>query len=472
MIVALGFCPADVDEALSLLDFIGQLGGVNHYDCLLVADAGVDWGKGVDALTLANRAFRSATIITTEGPVVGWPQGANALWLKAAQYARDKNVSFLWMEPDSIPVKRGWLIAIDKCKSDGYFGHIYPWPQQAKQILSGIAVYPPDAVELISSYIALNPHQAWDVAASDAIMLRATPTKLIQHFYGEKDLAPTFIELKSPSSPRNAFTLGDIHAETVLFHRNKDGSLQQQLRRRLGMAGPGNFVVVLPFWNGDVELLIRNLDWMVMMGMARTHDCLLSYDNTTLRDSIKRVEARARDVFCSIQHTSYAVPHGTRFAATAAWQHAAKKMHVMFRNWLWLEPDAIPLKPNWLTVLQTIYDNSKSLFCGPVVPGMGHLNGTAIYPANTPELLPRTMSHTQNAWDVEAKDEMAGNVKDIGHIFYAAWGTVDGKLDPLTGDSPTFPPGSPLLNQIPKTAVVFHRNKDGSLIQRLEETIR
>jgi hypothetical protein len=77
------------------------------------------------------------------------------------------------------------------------------------------------------------------------------------------------------------------------------------------------------------------------------------------------------------------------------------------------------------------------------------------------------MSHTQNAWDVEAKDEMGRSVKDIGHIFFAAWGVKDGRLNPLEGEAPSFPPGSPLLNQIPKTAVVFHRSKDGTLIDRL-----
>jgi hypothetical protein len=41
----------------------------------------------------------------------------------------------------------------------------------------------------------------------------------------------------------------------------------------------------------------------------------------------------------------------------------------------------------------------------------------------------------------------------------------------LTGEFPTFPRGSPLLNQIPRTAVVLHRSKDGTLIDRLSEKI-
>ena len=138
-------------------------------------------------------------------------------------------------------------------------------------------------------------------------------------------------------------------------------------------------------------------------------------------------------------------------------------MHSLYRNWLWLEADAVPLKARWLEVLQSVYDNCRMPFCGPIVATGMHLNGTAIYPANTPEICPRTMSHTNNAFDVEMKDEMIHLCKDIGHIFFHVWGVKDGRLNPLEGESPHFPKGSPLLNQIPNTAVVLHRCKDGSL---------
>jgi hypothetical protein len=468
VIVVVPFCSKDADEALSLLEFIGQLGGCQEFNALLVADAASDWGKSVDLLTLANQTFRSASLICTDAPVEGWPAGANALWRKAAEYAKANGTAFLWLEPDAVPLKRGWLISLHKIHGTGYFGHVYDWPQEGKQLLSGVAVYPADAIDLIGPCIDAFPERAWDVSSADAVLRHTTPTHLIQHFWGEKDLPPTFVEAKLPSSPRNALTLADIFPEAVLFHRNKDGTLQQLIRRQLKLAAPGNFVVVLPFCNFDVDLLIKNLDWMMAMGMPKTHDCLLSFDRSTLRESVRRIEARAKEVFCSVQQTSYGVPQGTRFPQTAAWQHAARTMHRLYRNWLWMEADAIPLKATWLSVLQTVYDNCGRPFAGPVVETGMHMNGTGIYPANTPDICPRTMSHTQNAFDVEMKDEMIHLCKDIGHIFYCAWGVVNGRLNPLEGEAPSFPPGSPLLNQIPKTAVVFHRSKDGSLIDRLK----
>lgn len=467
MIIVLAFSRGDVSLAIQLLEFIAQLGGTKQYDCLLVADAAVDWGRCVDALNIANHAFRHATIVCTKDPIQGWPQGANALWLAAAEHCKGRNVSWLWLEPDAVPVKRGWLVAIDKCKGSGYFGQIYPWQKGGLLVMSGIAVYPPHAIDECGPIIRNQMHVAFDVSTAPVTQPKAVNTNLIEHVWGEDNLPPVFVEHKTPASPRNAMCLENLGAATVLFHRNKDGTLEDLVRRRLGISGSGNFVVVLGFCNLDIELLKKNLHWMMMMGMPKTHDCLLSYDRTTLKANVKEVEDMARKVFCTVQHTSYAVPAGTRFPQTAAWQHAARFMQKLYRNWLWMEPDCVPLKPEWVAQLQTIYDYSHYPFVGPVVEERGHMNGTAIYPANTPELLPRTMSHTDNAWDVEAKDEMAGKMKDIGHIFFCAWGVKDGKLNPLEGESPYFPPGSPLLNQIPKTAVVFHRCKDGSLIDRL-----
>jgi len=469
MTVVLAFSPSDVDQALTLLEFIGQLGGCQEYKVLLVADAAVQWSKCVDMLSLANQIFHSASLVTTDSPVTGWPQGANALWLAAAKHCQAAGVDWLWLEADSIPLKRGWLVSIDKMRQGSrYFGYLYMYREQVMQVMSGIAVYPFDAFTLLQPIILANPTKAWDVSCAEAITPLTTHTKLIQHFYGEMDLAPTFIEQRNSETRRNAFELQDIWPEAVIFHRNKDGTLLQLLRRQLNLSAAGNFVVVLPFCNLDVLQLLKNLDWMKRLGMSKTHDCLLSYDLTTNSEVIKQVISKAREVFCNVQTTSYHVPHGTRFPQTAAWQHAARTMQKLYRHWLWMEADAIPLKRQWLEVLQNIYDNCQQPFCGPVVPGPGHMNGTAIYPANTPQLLPRTMSHTENAFDVEAREEMGRNVKDIGHIFFCAWGIKDGKLNPLEGEAPNFPPGSNhLLNQIPTTAVVFHRDKSGSLIDRL-----
>lgn len=470
MLVVFACFEGDAQKLMELLMFIEQLGGCQDYDALLVADHGVQWGTAIDLLTLANKAFRSCNLISQDESVIGWPQGANSLWLRAARYAKEKNLSWLYLEADAIPLKRGWLVSIDKMrKGSRYFGHIYPYREQVMQVMSGIAVYPPDAIDLIGPCIEANPTRAWDVSSAEAVIPHATNTKLIHHFYGEKDLGPTFVESRTSETPRNAFTLDQIPDEAVIYHRNKDGTLMELLRKKFNITTSDNFVVVLPFCMLDVLQLIKNLGWMKTLGTPKTHDCLLSFDRTTNGSVVRQVVNLAKEVFCNVQQTSYYIPHGTSFPQTYAWQHAARTMHKLYRSWLWLEADAIPLKKQWLSVLQNVYDNCRMPFAGPMVQGAGHLNGTpSIFPANTPDLLPRTMSHTQNAFDVEYKDEMVGKMKDIGHIAVARWGIKDGHLNELEGEAPSFPPGSNhLINQIPITAVVFHRDKSGTLIDRL-----
>jgi len=470
MLIVFAFFDGDAKKLMELLEFIHQLGGTQEYDALLVADHGVQWGVAVDLLSQANQCFRNCNLVSTEESVIGWPQGANALWLRAAKYARSVHTDWLFMEPDAIPLKRGWLISIDKMrKGSRFFGHTYPYSEKASMVMSGIAVYPADAIDFLGPLVEAAPAQAFDVTIAERIMPHATHTRLIHHFYGEKDLAPTFVEFKTAESPRNAFTMDQVPEEAVLFHRNKDGTLMEILRKQLSLAIADTFVVVLPFCMMDVLQLVKNLKWMKRLGQPKTHDCLLSFDNTTNGHAVREAIHLAKEVFCNVHQTSYRVPVGTQFPQTAAWQHAARVMQKHNRPWLWLEADAIPLRKNWLDVLQNVYDNCRMPFAGPMVKGASHMNGTpAIYPAETPDLLPRTMSHTNNAWDVECADEMRGRVKDIGHIAVARWGIKDGMLNELEGEAPIFPAGNMhLLNQIPKTAVVFHRDKNGTLIDRL-----
>jgi hypothetical protein len=138
--------------------------------------------------------------------------------------------------------------------------------------------------------------------------------------------------------------------------------------------------------------------------------------------------------------------------------------------WLWMEYDMIPLKPHWLSALQQAYWNCNKAFAGPIVQDMGHMNGTGIYPANTPRRIPRALSLMRTAWDVTMKAEMIFDCHDLQPLFYHAWSMDNGRLHPYAGGSPpSFPKGSPTMAQIPNESVVFHRCKDGSLIDRLME---
>jgi len=473
MQVVIPFHSGDAEQAADLLLWIEQLGGAPAHEALLMVDGGVRWDVVIDLITLANRVFRHVTVIALEDSIIGWPRGANALFLRAAEHCAGLNQPFLWLEPDCVPLAREWLDRIHGIYGEGFLGHIYECniPGLPRRLLSGVAVYPPSAYALIHPFVGNQPHLAWDVSAAEAILPTAKDSYLFHHFWGDKDLPPTFASSKTDQSPINTLTLDHLRKGAVLFHRNKDGTLRQLVAQKLGITALTNFVVVLPVCNLDADLMGKMLDWIGMLGNSQTHEALLSYDHTTLPRSVSMLFSKASACFSKVHQTAYAVPKGTRFPQTAAWQHAARTMQAMGRPWLWLEADCVPLRSSWLHELQTEYDRCGKPFCGPIVVTQGHMNGTAIYPAATPTMLPRTMSHALNAWDCECKDEMGANVYG-SRLWCLAWAVERGKLVPDgAGELPSFPPNSPLLHQIPREAVIFHREKSGTLIDRLYERL-
>jgi hypothetical protein len=470
MQVVLPFHAGDAQQAADLLLWVEQLGGAQSHDAILMVDGGLGWDVAVDFLTLANKIFRHVNIISLQESVTGWPRGANALFLRAAEHCAGLNEPFLWLEPDCVPLSKDWLDRIQSAYSDGFLGHIYECnsPGLPRKLLSGVAVYPPNAYEIIHPRVGNQPHLAWDVSAAEAILPTAKDSHLFHHFWGNKDLPPTFSVRKTQESPTNTLTLDHLRKGAAIFHRNKDGTLRRLVADKLGITPLTNFVVVLPVCNHDADLMSRLLDWIAALGQSNTHEALVSYDNTTIRGTVTRIISKASACFSVVHQTHYSVPKGTQFPQTAAWQHAARTMAGMNRPWLWMEADCVPLKPHWLQALQDEYDRCGKPFCGPLLV-VGHCNGTAIYPSDTPGRLPRTMSHTNNAWDVECKDEMGANCYG-SKLWCLAWGVTNGKLDPMAGSElPSFTKGSPLLRQIPHDAAIFHRDKTGSLIERLRE---
>jgi len=471
MQVVVPFHSGDAQDAIDLLYWMEQLGDKSVTKGILAVDAGVDWGRAIDVLTAARHIFRFVQFVGNEEPVSGWPRGANSLFWKAAEHCQRLNEPFLWLEPDCVPLARNWFERIQAEYQGSYLGHIYECNQPGlpRRLLSGVAVYPPSAFELISPFIGNQPHLAWDVSAAEAILPLANDSHLFHHLWGEKDLLPTFRSSRGQNDASNILTLDHLRKGAVLFHRNKDGTLQRLVAHKLGLAALTDFVVVLPVCNMDAELMLKMLDWILELGNSQSHETLLSYDQTTLRGSVSRIASKASACFAKVHQTAYGVPKGTRFPQTAAWQHAARVMQEIGRPWLWLEADCVPLRSSWLHELQMEYDRCGKPFCGPIVPTQGHVNGTSIYPANTPQLLPRTMSHALNAFDVECKDEMGANVCG-SNLWCLAWAVERGRLvADGNGSLPSFPPNSPLLRQIPREAAIFHREKTGSLIDRLRE---
>lgn len=265
MLCLIPFYSGDVEATRILLNWIKQLGGCKKHDCTLVVDADVQWSEAMTLWRMADEIFASAEMIATDDPQSGWPQGPNWLFRTGACHAKERNAPFFWLEPDAIPLKSGWLDVLEaeygSCGKP-FMGAVLDCDQPGlpTRYLAGVAVYPPNAIDLIGPPLENRPHIAWDVAAADAVVPHSANSMRLQHFWGMARQSPTFTEVRPHNGQNNSLSKSDLWPDAVVFHRNKDGSLVRMLG---GEA---------PHWvahGGDVGDLIYGLAAMKTMGYCR-----------------------------------------------------------------------------------------------------------------------------------------------------------------------------------------------------------
>lgn len=122
--------------------------------------------------------------------------------------------------------------------------------------------------------------------------------------------------------------------------------------------------------------------------------------------------------------------------------------------WLWLEPDAIPLHPDWLEVLDAAYRNCGKKFMGARVvmpPIPEHMSGIAVYPWNAGDIAPLLVTCDLAAFDVNSADEVLPKMAETNLIQHE-WRPSEEWAD---------------LSRLRPGAVIYHQNKTGSLIDAM-----
>jgi len=374
---------------------------------------------------------------------------------------------FLILEPDAVPLKPGWLDDIAAAYSHvagKFMGHIYS-TDQLLRFMSGIAVYPADTAHRLPLH-EFPLH--WDVEFAGVMVSQGAHTPLINHFFGQRDLSPTFVEVKTPQSPINAFALDWIPKEVVLFHRNKNGTLMRLLKRKLfPHLATKQITVVFNVHRGDIRLALKHAQWLHKMGMESYHRAIVAHDVTCPIPQTNKLAQELRQCFLDVDFFVYPRPTGNYpQTANMAWQAVAKEMAKGEQPWLWWEADAIALKKDWLEQLQREYEREKKSWMGVRVPHMSHCNGLAIYPADAAFRMPKAMRATGEAWDMVAKDEI--NDMHDSKLFFHVWTLVNRNAHPVGGgEEPRGITADDLRRWLSKEAVILHRVKDDSVLNAL-----
>lgn len=172
------------------------------------------------------------------------------------------------------------------------------------------------------------------------------------------------------------------------------------------------------------------------------------------------------------------------FACTAQWAHRWECDFVV------LEPDISVLKPNWCDTLRRAYYGGGRPFMGTrEAAGSAHpehMPGNGVYPWNTHQYL--SMKRLEIPFDVWLAERgvMRDNLVTVTPLIQQVWSVKDfqerqGKNGGMAMPSRqpgsviaalTFPDWETVEAVVSPLAVVFHRCKDGSLIQRLRERRR
>ena len=146
------------------------------------------------------------------------------------------------------------------------------------------------------------------------------------------------------------------------------------------------------------------------------------------------------------------------------------------RPWLWLEPDAAPMREGWLGEIETGYEQAakaaKPFFGQVIKPNQAGLpaqmlSGIAVYPAKLPRAIFQRLLQTKRAiaWDVCC----APTIVPLSAHSMLFWNFHNQKMPPtfVRKRTTTSPPNALEITRIPKQAALAHTCKDGSLISIL-----
>lgn len=235
MLLALLTYEKDIEATIQLLAWMEELGGCSNHDLVIVADMNTPYQEICRALDIGRRIFQSVQAITNDRSVIGWVEGPKSLVLALFRYMYPIGKPALLMDSDAIPLTEGWLDAIAaeyKAANRPYMGHVFNCDQPGlpPRLMSPIAVYPPDAIEL---QLAIEQGHHWDVSMTEIVISKVHDTPLIHHLFGEMNRPPTFANVGIAGT--NVFQPENIRPGAVIFHRNKDGTLINLLRERRGI---------------------------------------------------------------------------------------------------------------------------------------------------------------------------------------------------------------------------------------------
>jgi hypothetical protein len=233
---------------------------------------------------------------------------------------------------------------------------------------------------------------------------------------------------------------------------------------------PSPVSVVVACYPGDADQALRLFRWIAELGRVRAPLLLIASEDCPLND----LQYAANMAFDSVKlelDTDKVISDwsakeaGPKSAAgpNSLWKRAAWYFYMVDKkNWFWLEPDSVPLTRDWFDVLLAEYQNMDKPFMGALIENQmrteAHMSGTGFYHHRTPEFMTEAMRAEAVAFDaVDAKKVLAqAHITTRIHDQYRA---------------PGFTSMAEVTARVGPDKVLWHSNKDGSLIPFMRQKL-
>lgn len=228
-------------------------------------------------------------------------------------------------------------------------------------------------------------------------------------------------------------------------------------------------IVVIPVCSKDADLAIQTLEHAIRLeaGIKYSIPCLVSVEKGFDSSKIQDVASQLFDKVSLFVYDEYPRGADTRWPhpQNYAWRCAAEHIEQKVKDsWFWWEMDAIPLEKRWLEVIEQVHKDGGRRLTGAVAwqEKTGHyIAGVAVYPPNPSATIPHAIMATcsSDAWDIACsrRDRALEFTHDISSLICHT---------PTTNNT-HFAEVADIKRVIPETAVLFHKCKDGSLIDIL-----
>lgn len=219
-------------------------------------------------------------------------------------------------------------------------------------------------------------------------------------------------------------------------------------------------LTVIAYYKGDQDQALRLAQWINEMGGCKSHRLLIVQD-TSVTDG-ERITALFRQAFDSVEILSF-VDHFHQWphSCNHLWSTAAR--HIESNKpepWLWIEPDVVPLVPNWIDLIAAEYAEAGKPFLGDFVnvdEVPPHMSGVAVYPGQITRYAGLALIANDVAWDCAAAEQIVPKMHTSKHILHA-W------------RHPSFQHWSEVEKQVfafKPECCLFHADKSSSLIDLL-----